>query len=407
MRLHRTLIALATSISLAACVHRGASGAGQWVATWQAAPQLTEQRNMPPVPLTGHTIRQNVRLTLGGSRLRVRFSNEFGDGPLTIGAARIDRGGARDTIRDATPTAITFHGLSSVTIPAGEAVVSDVIELSTRPLSDFAISLFLLGVPGGLTGHPGSRTTSFIVDGDHTRDAAFASPATTEHWYVISRIDVERQARSAAVVVLGNSIADGRGSGTDKNDRWPDNLARRLHDNAATSNVAVLNAGIGGNTVLRGGLGPTALSRFTRDVLVQPSARWLLISEGVNDIGGARGRDSSAAVARELIDAYRQMIDRAHARGFKVYGATILPFNGSQYGSPDHEAARTTVNQWMRDSHAFDAVVDFDAVMRDSSDPTRLRADVDSGDHLHPNEHGYDVMANAIDLSLFVFPATE
>jgi len=357
---------------------------------------------MPPVPLAGHTIRQNVRVTLGGPRLRIRFSNEFGDGPLAIGAARIDRGGVRDTIRIASPTAITFHGLPSVTIPVGGAVVSDVVELSMPPLSDFAISLFLPSVPGGLTGHPGSRTTSFIVDGDHTRDPAFANPATTEHWYVISRIDVERPAPSAAVVVLGNSIADGRGSGTDRNDRWPDNLARRLHDNSATSNVAVLNAGIGGNTVLRGGLGPTALSRFTRDVLVQPSARWLLISEGVNDIGGTRGPDSSAAVARELIDAYRQMIDRAHARGFRAYGATILPFNGSQYGSADHESARATVNQWIRESHAFDAVVDFDAAMRDANDPTRLRADVDSGDHLHPNEHGYELMANAIDLRLFV-----
>jgi lysophospholipase L1-like esterase len=402
MRFHRTLIPLLAAASVAACVHRGASASGQWVATWQAAPQLTEQRNMPPVPLAAHTIRQNVRLTLGGARLRVRFSNEFGDGPLTIGAARIDRSGARDTIGDATPTPITFRGIASVTIPAGEAVVSDVIELSARPLSDFAITLFLPSVPSGVTGHPGSRTTSFIVDGDHTRDAAFVNPTTTEHWYVISRIDVERPAPSAAIVVLGNSIADGRGSGTDKNDRWPDNLARRLHDNSATLNVAVLNAGIGGNTILRGGLGPTALSRFTRDVLVQPSARWLLISEGVNDIGGARGGDSSAAVARELIDAYKLMIDRAHARGFKVYGATILPFNGSQYGSSDHEAARTTVNRWIRESHAFDAVVDFDAVMRDSADPTRLRRDVDSGDHLHPNEHGYEVMGQAIDLRLFV-----
>lgn len=401
MRLHRSLIPLAAAASLAGCWHRGASPSAQWVATWQAAPQLTEQRNMPPVPLAGHTIRQNVRLTLGGSRLRVRFSNEFGDGPLAIGAARIDRGGKRDTIQDGSHTAITFRGQPSVTIPAGEAVISDAVDLSTQPLSDFAISLFLPDVPHGLTGHPGSRTTSFIVDGDHTRDGAFATPAATEHWYVISRIDVERPA-SAAVVVLGNSIADGRGSGTDKNDRWPDNLARRLRDNAATKDVAVLNAGIGGNTVLRGGLGPTALSRFTRDVLVQPSARWLLLSEGVNDIGGARGPDSSAAVARELIDAFQQMIDRAHGRGFKVYGATILPFNGSQYGSPDHEAARTKVNRWIRESHAFDAVVDFDAVMHDANDPTRLRSDVDSGDHLHPNEHGYQVMANAIDLSLFV-----
>src|SRR5205814_2134004 len=159
--------------------------------------------------------------------------------------------------------------------------------------------------------------------------------------------------------------------GTDKNDRWPDNVARRLHDDARTSHIAVLNAGIGGNTVLRGGLGPTALSRLERDVLAQRGARWVIVSEGVNDIGGARGADSSASVARQLIDAYRVIIDRAHARGMRVYGATILPFGGSQYGSPDHQAARTTVNAWIRQSGAFDAVIDFDALMRDPADPEK------------------------------------
>jgi lysophospholipase L1-like esterase len=400
---HRTLIGVACGLGATACGSRVAPSpaAAHWVATWQAAPQLTEPRNMPPAPgLAGRTIRQIVHVTLGGSRVRLRLSNEFGDGPLTIAAARIDRSTNRDTLAGGAHVSLSFAGRASVTIPAGEAVTSDAVDLETLPLSKLAISLFLPDVPRGLTGHPGSRMTSFIVDGDHTGDAAFANPATTEHWYVISRIDVERAAASAAVVVLGNSIADGRGSGTDKNDRWPDNLARRLQASDRTRDVAVLNAGIGGNTVLRGGLGPTALARFDRDVLGQPSARWLIISEGVNDIGGARGADSSAAVARALIDAYRQMIDRAHARGFKVYGATILPFAGSQYTSPEHEAARATVNRWIRESGAFDGVIDFDAAMGDPADPTRLRAEVDSGDHLHPNERGYEVMAGAIDLGL-------
>ena len=218
---------------------------------------------------------------------------------------------------------------------------------------------------------------------------------------MLSGAQVESAGGTTAVVVLGNSIADGRGSGTDRNDRWPDNLARRLAANEKTANVAMLNAGIGGNAILRGGLGPTALARLDRDVLDQPGAHWLIVSEGVNDIGGARGPDSSAAVARELIGAYREIITRAHARGLQVYGATILPFMGSQYGSPDHEAARQTVNRWIRESGAFDGVFDLDVVMRDPVNPSRLRPGADTGDHLHPNELGYRLLASAIDLRLF------
>jgi lysophospholipase L1-like esterase len=173
-----------------------------------------------------------------------------------------------------------------------------------------------------------------------------------------------------------------------------------LHTSAAAAHIAVLNAGIGGNAVLRGGLGPTALARFDRDVLQQAGARWLIVSEGVNDIGGARP-DSSASIARQLTAAYQDMIRRARVRHLRVYGATILPFGGSMYSSPEHEAARATVNSWIRDSGAFDAVIDLDAAMRDPANPSRLRPDGDSGDHLHPNELGYRVMADAIDLSLF------
>jgi lysophospholipase L1-like esterase len=206
---------------------------------------------------------------------------------------------------------------------------------------------------------------------------------------------------AAAVVVLGNSIADGRGSGTNRQNRWPDNLARRLRGDPATRDVAVLNAGIGGNTVLRGGLGPTALQRLERDVLLQPGARWLIVSEGVNDIGGAQGPDSAASVARQLQDAYREIIRRAHAQGLRVYGATILPFGGSFYDNPEREAARQTVNAWIRTSGEFDAVIDLDAAMRNPSLPTRLRGETDGGDHLHPNERGYQEIADAIDLRLF------
>jgi lysophospholipase L1-like esterase len=374
-----------------------------WVASWQGPPQLTEPRNMPPAPgLQGNTIRQLIHLSLGGTAMRLRVSNEYGDAPLRIESVQIARALGRDRVDPASRLPVRFHGDSAITLAAGTFAFSDDVALAAPALSDVIVTMYLTQVPGGLTGHPGSRTTSFILPGNHVRDVAFENSTPAEHWYVLSGAEVRVSAPSATVAILGNSIADGRGSGTDKNNRWPDNLARRLHANAATSSVGVVNAGIGGNTVIRGGLGPTAMARYERDILGQRGAKWVIVSEGVNDIGGARGADSSTSIARQLIDAYQQMITRAHARGMRAYGATILPFAGSQYGSPEHEAARQTVNSWIRTSHAFDGVIDLDAAMRDSAEPSRLRGDVDSGDHLHPNERGYVVMAEAIDLTLFV-----
>ena len=360
---------------------------------------------MPPAPgLSGNTLRQLIRPSLGGTRWRFRLSSEFGDAPLVIDAAHVARAGAaRGTIDPSTDVTLEFGGHVSVTIDAGHAVLSDPVSFVAAPFCDLAITLSVARAPSGLTGHPGSRTTSYIVRGNQVSAASLTDTTPVVHWYAISGAEVESNA-VGAVVVLGNSIADGRGSGTDKNDRWPDNLARRLAAGANTrGSVAVLNAGIGGNAVVRGGLGPTARARFARDVLSQAGVRWLILSEGVNDIGGARGADSSASIARQLIDAYRDMIRQARQRGIRVYGATILPLGGSQYSSPEHELARTTVNAWIRTSGAFDGVVDFDRTMRDPGDPTRLRSDGDSGDHLHPNEAGYRMMADAVDLSFFDF----
>jgi lysophospholipase L1-like esterase len=408
----RTLVSAGSALTLlggAACTPRTAPGtaasaaAGHWVAVWQGPPQLTEPRNLPPAPgLAGSTLRQTIRVSLAGSQWRFRVSNEFGDGPLAISAMRIAHGVAgRDSVNAASDVAVTFRGRAGITIAAGQAATSDVVTFDATAFSDLAVSMYVSAAPAGVTGHPGSRTTSYLVAGNHVSDWMLPTASKTEHWYLLSRADVSAPASAAAVVVLGNSIADGRGSGTDKNDRWPDNLARRLRANTATRNVSVLNAGIGGNSVVRGGLGPPALQRFERDVLDQPSIRWLIVSEGVNDIGGSRP-DSAAFLSQQLIAAYKDMIARAHARGLTVYGATILPFGGSFYWSAEHEQVRQTVNAWIRGSRDFDAVIDFDRAVRDPTDWSRLRSDLDGGDHLHPNETGYRAMADFVDLARFV-----
>ena len=370
----------------------------QWVGTWGTSPQLVETRNLPPPPgLTGNTLRQVVQVSIGGKQLRLRFSNAFGTTPVTISAAHIARAAGGSAINTNNDKALAFRGRSSVTIPAGEAVVSDPFDFDLAPLSGVAVTIDFGATAVAVTGHPGSRTASYLQAGDWVSSPDLPQAAKTVHWYILTGIDVEANHSSAAIVALGDSITDGRGSGTDKNDRWPDDLARRLQADENTADIAVLNAGIGGNCVLQGGLGPTALSRFERDVLSQSGVRWLIVLEGVNDIGGSQ----DASVATNLIAAYDQMIEQAHAHHLRVYGATILPFGRSFYDSPAHEASREMVNHWIRTGDKFDAVIDFDAVMCDPQNPSHLRPVADSGDHLHPNEAGYKIMADAIDLKLF------
>jgi lysophospholipase L1-like esterase len=368
--------------SLMLCFAAGTCAAADvhWVGTWGCAPQLTEARNLPPVmpALANHTLRQIVHTSIGGKRIRLRFSNEFGSEPVEMKAVSL------------ASSAIAFHGDASVSIPAGKAIVSDELDYDLAPLTDYALTIAFGNMSNTMvTGHPGSRSTSYL-----TTDGA---PQTFAHWYIFSGIDVVADASASAVVILGDSITDGRGSDTDGNNRWTDNLARRLLENPATRNVAVLNEGLGGNAVLSGGLGPPAVTRVDRDLLGQSSARWLIVMEGVNDIGVAR----SETVANELIAAYQKFIDTAHAHQIRVYGVTVLPFGKSMYDSPAHEAARQAVNTWIRTRGKFDAVIDGDAALRDPATPNILLAAYDSGDHLHPDVAGYQKLAGSIDLKIF------
>lgn len=374
-----------------------------WVTTWGCGPQLTEPRNLPPAPLAHSTLRQFVRVTIGGRRLRVQFSNAFGTEPVEIKAAHIalaaGAGSARDgEIDRATDQVLEFGGKSSAVLSPGEALFSDPFDYELPALTNLAVTIYLGEISKTVvTGHPGSRTTSFIKSGNLVSENTMTRASRTAHWYLLTGIEVLTGASSGAIIVLGDSITDGRGSTTDRNDRWPDQLARRLAANAPTAHVSVVNMGIGGNAVLAGGLGPTALARFDRDVVGQSGARWLILFEGVNDIGASRGTN----VATGLIRAFEQMIRAATAHGIEVYGATITPFGGSFYDSPDHESARETVNDWIRTQGRFGAVFDFDKVVRDPAHPNRLRPEYDSGDHLHLNPAGYEAMANAIPLNHF------
>ncbi len=377
----------------------GTTGNGKkWVGTWSTAPQLVETSNNPPSPgLSNNTIRQIVHVSIGGDSLRMRFTNEFSSSPVTMKSVHIAVSAGGGAIDTATDRIIYFNGKPGVTMAPDSAVMSDPFQFALQPLSDVAITIYFGSTSPTVSGHPGSRTTSYILTGDEAAKADFSGAVTADHWYVINTIEVSAPDTAYAVAILGNSITDGRGSGTNKQDRWPDELSRRFQANPATQDVAVLNEGIGGNAVLSGGLGPTALSRFQRDIINQHGVKWLIIFEGINDIGGSFG----SGVGNNLIDAYKQMIHTAHVNGIFVYGATLMPMKGSQYYSTSHEAERQIVNNWIRTSRAFDAVIDLDKAVRDPADTLSLLPAYDSGDHLHPSEEGHHMLAEAVDLSLF------
>jgi lysophospholipase L1-like esterase len=305
------------------------------------------------------------------------------------------------TIEVSSNKELKFNGISEVTMNPGIAITSDPISFDLKPRMDVAITIYFGQTSASVTGHPGSRTTSYLLAGNSASVIDFTSSVKTDHWYIINGIDVKVPSSSAAIAILGNSITDGRGSGTNKQNRWSDILSERLLANPGTKQVAVLNLGIGGNCVLKNCLGPSAIDRYERDILKQQGVRWVIIMEAINDIGQTPDSITASRIAQDLIAAYEKMIDLAHARGLLVYGATILPFKESFYYTDYRETARSTVNKWIRVGKRFDAVIDFDKALQNPADTLTILPIAHSGDFLHPNEAGYKMMGEAVDLKLF------
>jgi len=384
---------------------------GEWVATWACSQQIPEPQNaLGSDDLRDATLRQIVHLSVGGKNLRVHISNAFGTTPLHFTAVHIAHAlsPAEAKTDTATDKPLTFSGKTEVIVPAGAEYISDAVNYPVRALSDVAITLHLEAPPEQQTGHPGSRTTSYLQHGDLVSAADLPSAKKIDHWYWIGGVDVNAEKNSAAIVVLGDSITDGRGSTTNGHNRWTDVLARRLQANRKTKNLSVLNHGIGGNHLLTDGLGPNALARVDRDILAQTGVRYLIVLEGVNDLGklsreGEKPQAEHDFLVQQMIAAYEQIILRAHAHGIKVFGATILPFVGSDYyhPAPANEADRKAVNDWIRQPGHFDAVIDFDKWTADPAHPDRLLPAYDSGDHLHPGVAGYKAMGESVPVHLF------
>jgi len=383
----------------------------RWLGSWATSQQLVEPNNaLSPEDLRDATLRQIVHLSVGGSEIRLHLSNRFGTTPLHVVAAHVAKplSASSNKIVAGSDRALAFSGFPDVTIPPHADYVSDPASFPARALSDLAVTLRIDVFPAEETGHPGSRATSYVGHGDLVSATELPAAKGVEHWYFIEGIDVAAPPEARAVAVLGDSITDGHGATTNGNDRWTDVLATRLQASPATRMIAVLNHGIGGNHLLTDGLGPNALSRVDHDVIAQPGVRYLIVLEGINDIGklardGEFPRTEHDLLVRRMIEVYEQIVARAHSHDIKVFGATILPFVGSNYyhPGPANEADRQAINGWIRGAGHFDAVIDFDKVTRDPEHPEQLSPAFDTGDHLHPSPAGYAAMGQAVPLSLF------
>jgi lysophospholipase L1-like esterase len=400
----RLMLVFALALTLSFAQARAAAPPQEhWVGTWAEAPYAAPNTDAA-FGAADVTLRQIVHVSLGGSRVRIVLSNEFGLDPLTIGAAHIALAEKGSAIALATANALTFSGKSSITIPPGAAAVSDPADLKLPALSDLAVSIFLPAqAMRQRTFHNFAAQTNYLATGNVVGEKKFEDAKTLTTWNFLTAVDVVGAANDAAIVTLGDSITDGARGTIDTNGRWPDVLARRLQAEKKTAGLGVLNEGIGGNRVLYDGTGPSALARFDRDVLAQAGVKYLILMESINDIGNATSpiAPKDPVTAEQLIAGLQQLVERAHIHGIKVFGATLTPFVGARYQSPAGETMRTAVNDWIRSSKSLDGVIDFDMVTRDASNPSLFSKTADSGDHLHPGDAGYKAMGDSIDLKLF------
>lgn len=387
MKRHCLILGL-LCLALAASAQRQCSAtppsADSWVGTFATAPEYTGPTDMPQhIGLSGNTLRQVVRVSLGGRRLKMELSNAFSDEPVEIRSVYVADAADSSAIVAGSARYLSFGGKRSVTIAAGKTVLSDPLDFALRPLQRLTVTVaYGASTPVHMTSHRGSRTFSYIARGEVKPGNRFRTAERLAHWYNLTKVCVESDA--TAVAVLGNSLTDGRGSTTDAQNRWPDRMAEALG-----GTTGVLNLGIGANCVLRGGISQPALERFDRDILGQDGLEAVIVFQGTNDIGLSQG--NSEQVAAELIEAYQTLAAKAHAQGLKAYVATITPFRGNSWYSLFHEAARQTVNEWIRHNTDFDGVIDFDRLVRDPQQPDRLRPDY-SDDWLHLNPAGYEAM---------------
>ncbi len=378
-----------------------------------SATSATAQRGRGPAgsvfrvtALSNQTVRMILRTSIGGRRARVKLSNAFGSTPVLVGAAHIAKRGTGSAIVAGTDRALTFAGKASFTMMPGVVAVSDPVDIDVPALGDLAVSLYVPSDTGPPTTHATALHTTYIsTEGDFTAQSEFPLAGTTQQYYWLSSVEVDAPSDAGAIVAFGDSITDGARSTPDTNNSWPALLAARLGADKATANIAVVNEGIGGNrlfTDATGLAGVSALARLDRDALTHPGVKWLMILEGINDIGTLASSATTTPITKDdLIWVLQQVIDRAHAHGIKVIGCTLTPYEGAGYARENGEAIRSAVNDWIRKSGAFDAVVDFEAATRDPNSPKRFKPEFDPGDHLHPNDAGYKAMADIVDLSIF------
>jgi lysophospholipase L1-like esterase len=374
-----------------------------WVGTWTTAPAPAEG-----VALSNHTLRMNVRASIGGDTLRVRLSNAYGSRPLAVGAARI---GLRDTGPNIVPNSdrkLTFGGAETATIAAGALLVSDPVARPLPPLGDLAISVHLPGdLPAsfGITGRYSRQTNYISPPGDFTAAVAMPVGKITDDWYFVSGVDVLASPDTGGIVALGDSLTDANISTIDAFCRWPDQLSRRLQARAGGRPMGVMNQGLGGNRILHDVRGDSGLRRFDRDVLVQPGVTHVIVMLGTNDLRNRWAKPEEEVTAEQMIAGLKQLAVRARTRGIKIFGATLTPYENETFlvgaWTPERETKRLAVNAWIRDGGAFDGVVDFDRALRDPAHPARMLPIYDCGDHLHPSDQGYNAMGDAVDLALF------